>query len=80
MTEGNQTRESSASGSAQRSQRRAAQSFTRGGPVTVIRPDGSREIRNAYSTAQIESIDRKARRQPRTWDEINSFQGGGADT
>jgi len=59
--------------------RRAETSFTRGGPVTVIHADGTREVRQAYTPEQIERLDRRARAKPRTWDEINSCKGGGQD-
>jgi hypothetical protein len=50
-------------------------------PVTITRPDGTVVEQPAYSPRQLQRIDAKAARQPRTWDEINSHAGGGtADT
>ena len=57
--------------------RRAA--FARAGNVTVIKADGSRSEQPSYTDEDLARIDRKARRQPRTWDEINSSKGGGVD-
>lgn len=52
---------------------------TKAGPVTVTRADGSSEVKPAYDRKAIERIVDKGRRQPRTWDEINSHAGGGKD-
>lgn len=59
--------------------RTRARAFTKGGPVTVITADGSKSVRAPYKASELLRIDRKARSQPRTWDEINSSRGGGAD-
>jgi len=48
-------------------------------PVTIRHADGTVEEQPAYTAKQLDRIDAKAARQPRTWDEINSRAGGGTD-
>ena len=47
--------------------------------VKVTRADGTVEVQPAYTPDELRAIDAKARRKPRTWNEINSARGGGAD-
>jgi hypothetical protein len=50
-------------------------------PVRITHPDGTVVEQPAYTPEQLQRIDRRAAKQPRTWDEINSHAGGGtADT
>ena len=67
------------SGPKKPAERRSRGAFTKGGPVTVIHADGTRETQPAYSPDELERLDRRARRQPRTWNELNSSKGGGWD-
>jgi hypothetical protein len=57
--------------------RRRRSGRRRASAVTITRPNGTVEILPPYTPRQLASIDRRAARQPRTWDEINSAHGGG---
>jgi hypothetical protein len=48
-------------------------------PVTITRANGTVEQQPAYSEARLIRIVEKGRRQPRTWNEVNSCKGGGKD-
>jgi len=59
--------------------RQARLDATSAGPVTVHHPDGSIDTAEPYTPRQLAAIERRARKQPRTWNEINSQKGGGTD-
>lgn len=63
---------------ARRTQKRLEQ-YTRGGPVTIRRPDGTTTVEPALTDTELARIDARSARAPRTWNEINSSMGGGLD-
>lgn len=48
---------------------RRRRNFTKAGPVTVTRADGTREVQPAYSSTEVDRVIEEGRSRPQTFDE-----------